>query len=382
MESAVDGRSRRGLLVGCLAEASTGPTGPGRTPPHDHMSPLLSRWRVLLVAVALVASWAMVSSPAAVAQTPAELWEEYPLAPETDPAQNGNDGDETFAATADDYSSPLLGIILTLGLILLVLAFGMSIGVRPREWRMPKGLRERLSGLWESSPLYAAADARRRAPPESASKAPAGATPSRGAGVVKKPSSPAKAKRLPIPKKPPGKPTKPAGAVKPQRISKPPRSGKPSGVEKPPGALKLPKPAAAVKPGPSALVKPPTEAPTRRRTRSRSHRAELRPVDERSPLVADPVPTGRTVTCSIFGWRDGKVADFYAVAFGLQGRDWIVERSPRFRWPAGDVPAEAYLAHATLVDALVREGWRPTGYEGAWYRQRFERAIEPVSERP
>ena len=41
--------------------------------------------------------------------------------------------------------------------------------------------------------------------------------------------------------------------------------------------------------------------------------------------------------------------------------NWIVERSPRFRWPAGDVPAEAYLAHATLVDALVREGWRPTG---------------------
>ena len=50
------------------------------------MSALLSRWRVLLVVVALVASWAMVSSPAAVAQTPAELWEEYPLAPETDPA--------------------------------------------------------------------------------------------------------------------------------------------------------------------------------------------------------------------------------------------------------------------------------------------------------
>jgi hypothetical protein len=193
--------------------------------------------------------------------------------------------------------------------------------------------------------------------------------------------SPAKAKRLPIPKKPPEKPAKPAGAVKPQRI-KPPRSGKPSEVAKPPAALKPAKPAPAPKPEPSARVQAPVKAPTRRRTRSPSHRAELRPVDEQSPLVADPLPTGRTVTCSIFGWRDGEVADFYAVAFGLQGRDWIVERSPRFLWPAGDVPDEAYEAHATLVDALVRAGWRPTGYEGAWYRQRFERAIEPVSERP
>ena len=81
------------------------------------------------------------------------------------------------------------------------------------------------------------------------------------------------------------------------------------------------------------------------------------------------------MTCSIFGWRDGEVADFYAVAFGLQGRDWIIERSPRFHWPAGDVPDEAYEAHATLVEALVGAGWRPTGYQGAWYRQCFERAV-------
>ena len=356
------------------------------------MSPLLSRWPVLLVVVALAVSWAVVSSQAAVAQTPTELWEEYPLVPETDPTQGGNDGeetreqggdgvpatgDETDAAAADGDPFPLLGGIVALGLLLLVLAVGM--GVQPRDW--PKGLRGRLSGLWEPSPLYAVADVPRRAPPGSVSKAPAGAKRSRGADVAKKPSSPAKAKRLPIPKKPPRRPAKPAGAAKPQRIPKLPRAGKPSEVEKPPGALKLPKPAAAAKPGPSARVKPPTKAPTRRRTRSRSHRAELRPVDEQSPVVADLLPTGRTVTCSIFGWRDGEVADFYAVAFGLQGRDWIVERSPRFLWPAEDVPDEAYEAHATLVDALVRAGWHPAGYEGAWYRQRFERAIEPVSER-
>ena len=357
------------------------------------MSPLLSRWRVFLVVVALAASWALLTSAFATAQTPTELWEEYPLAPEKQPAQSGNDGeepqggrgdgapapgDESDSTVADEDSSPLLGIILTLGLLLLVLAFGM--GVHPRDWRMPKGLRERLSGLWEPSPLYAAADARRRAPPGFVSKASAGAKRSKGADVVKKPSSPAKAKRLPIPKKPPGKPAKPTGAVKQQRI-KPPRSGKLSEVAKPPARLKPAKPAPATKPEPSARVKASAKAPTRRRTRSPGHRAELRPVEEQSTLVAEPLPSGRTVTCSIFGWRDGEVADFYAVAFGLQGRDWIVERSPRFLWPAGDVPDEAYEAHATLVDALLRAGWRPTGYEGAWYRQRFERAIGPVPER-
>jgi hypothetical protein len=355
------------------------------------MSRLLSRWRVLLVVVALAASWAIVSGQAAVAQTPTVLWEEYPLVPETEPTRGGNDREEARegggdgvpapadeTAAADEDSFPLLGAIAALGLLLLVLAFGM--GVHRRDW-VPNGLRERLSALWEPSPLYAAADVPPRAPPGSVSKAPGGSKRPKGTEVAK-PSSPAKAKRLPLPKKPPGKPAKPAGAAKPQRISKPPRSGKPSEAAKPPGAPKLPKPAPAAKPGPSARVKPPTKAPTRRRTRSRSHRATLRPVDEQSPLVADPLPSGRTVTCSIFGWREGEVADFYAVAFGLQGRDWIVERSPRFHWPAGDFPDEAYEAHATLVDALVRAGWRPTGYEGAWYRQRFERVIEPVSARP
>ena len=135
------------------------------------MSPLISRWRVLLVVVALAASWAMVSSQAAFAQTPTELWEEYPLVPETDPTQGGHDGEEarerggdgvpapgneTDAAAADD-SFPLLGGIVTLGLLLLVLAFGM--GVHPRDW-VPKGLRERLSALWEPSPLYAAPTSR------------------------------------------------------------------------------------------------------------------------------------------------------------------------------------------------------------------------------
>jgi hypothetical protein len=215
-----------------------------------------------------------------------------------------------------------------------------------------------LNAFWEPSPLYWA-EVPQWVPPEPVSQQLVWAKPSGRGDGGNKPSSPPKVKRLPIPKKPAGKPAKPAGAVKPRKISKPSPAGKPSGGAKSPGALKL------AKPGP--LAKP-------RRTRSPSRRAELRPVDELSP--------GARVTCSIFGWRDGEVADFYAVAFGLQGRDWIVERSPRFLWRAGDIPDEAYEAHATLVDALVGAGWRPTGYEGAWYRQCFERAIDPLSKRP
>jgi hypothetical protein len=342
MESVADGRSRRGALVG---------------------------WsRLLLVVVALAASCALLFSQAAAAQqTPTELWEGNPLVSEAGPAQ-----DESEAAAEDVSSVPFLGIILTLCLLLLVLAFGM--GVHHRDW-VPKGLRERWSGLWEPSPLYAAAEALRRAPSGSISKAPPGAKGSR-ADAAKKPSRPARAKALPGPMKPPGKPAKPARAVKPKSIPKPSQGAKS------PGALKPTKPAPWTKPRPSARVKPPAKAPTRRGTKGPSRRAELRPVSEQPPPAADSLPTERTVTCSIFGWRDGKIADFYAVAFGLQGHNWIVERSPRFLWSAGDVPAEAYEAHATLVDALVRAGWRPTGYDGAWYRQRFERAIEPVPERP
>jgi hypothetical protein len=70
------------------------------------------------------------------------------------------------------------------------------------------------------------------------------------------------------------------------------------------------------------------------------------------------------------------MADFYALASGLAGHDWIVERSPRFVWQGGDIPPEAYEAHALLVDTLIRAGWHHTGSEGVWYRQRFERPVE------
>mgnify|MGYP006181576239 CR=1 FL=1 len=124
----------------------------------------------------------------------------------------------------------------------------------------------------------------------------------------------------------------------------------------------LPRRTTAVhKPKPPTRKEPPVEvAPAR---------------EEPRPVAADTL-TERKLTCSIFGWRDGTQADFYALASGLQGHDWIVDRSPRFEWLVGDLPVEAYEAHAMLIDALVRAGWRHVGSEGVWYRQRFERPVD------
>jgi hypothetical protein len=219
--------------------------------------------------------------------------------------------------------------------------------------------------------------------------------------------------------KPPG-PAKPAGGAKPPGARKPARAVKPAGTPKPPGVAKPPgaaKPAAAKPPGvakpavptkpygapkpagvskPAAAVKRPEPArsakpihptPRKRGLQRRAHspdrslgpRTEPRPFTEQSQSVARQAPVARKLTCSIFAWRDGQIADFYAVASGLQGHTWVIERSPRFAWVVGDFPAEAYTAHASLVSTLLRAGWRSVGFEGAWYRQCFELPIESPS---
>jgi hypothetical protein len=386
------------------------------------MNSLLTRFQLLLVAVALAGSSALACTQSAVAQqpqTPTELWEEYPLNPEPDRSQAGNDGPQPRRQTGDgapvvgddndttasgEDAFPLVPVILTLSLLLLGLAAGM--GVLPRGRRVPELVRERFSAVRDASPRYhlAAADVPRRPRPESltetpgprAEPAPSGADRSKRSDVGGAPAQPPKPKAPPAHKrrsthKPPeavsphtaksAQPAKPAGAVKPQRALKPGGAAKPSEAAKASGAVKVPKPARSAKPKPPTRMKPGAKPQTRRRRRSPHPRTEPRPVDEQAPPVAH-APTRRELTCSIFGWRDGRVADFYAVAFGLQGRDWIVERSPRFLWSGGEPPAEAYEAHAILVEALLRAGWRRVGNDGAWYRQRFERPIETAPERP
>ena len=104
-----------------------------------------------------------------------------------------------------------------------------------------------------------------------------------------------------------------------------------------------------------------------------------KPRNQQPPSRSAGPSEQRKLTCSIFGSRNGRVADFYALASGTRGRQWIVERSPWFEWLAGEHPAEAYEAHAILVDELLRDGWRLVGVEGAWYRQSFERPVDVQS---
>jgi hypothetical protein len=374
------------------------------------MRPLLPRCRLPLVVLALAFGWALAAGPVAVAQetqTPTELWEEYPLAPEVDrskstdtsqpPDRSRGDAparaDDSGSAASDDGSFPLLQVVLALGLLLLVLAVGA--GLLPRDARVPTGLRRRFDAMRNALPQPNLAAAYIPREPREVTKMPGSPLPStdrsKGSDRAGKPPSaprpkpPTAARKPPTkPAKPPTKPAKPPRAVKREKLPKPIGPAKPGGAAKPPerakpaSAARVPKPARSAKPKPSARIKPRTQ--TSRGKRSASPRPEPRPVEEQPP-VAQREPSGRTLTCAIYGWRDGQVADFYAVAFGLQGRDWIVERSPRFLWPTEDVPDEAYVAHAILVNALVRAGWRLVGREGVWYRQVFERAIEPASER-
>ncbi len=241
--------------------------------------------------------------------------------------------------------------------------------------------------------IESTSDGRSEAPGPRAVPAPSGADRSKRSDVGGAPAQAPKPKAPPAHKrrstrKPPealpphtdksAKSVKPAGAVKPQKALKPGGAAKSSEAAKPPGAVK---PARSAKPKPPTRMKPGAKPHPGRGKRSPRPRTEPRPVEMQALPVAH-APTRRKLTCSIFGWRDEWVADFYAVAFGLQGRDWIVERSPKFLWLGEETPGEAYEAHEILVDALLRAGWRRVGNDGAWYRQRFERSIETAPERP
>jgi hypothetical protein len=258
--------------------------------------------------------------------------------------------------------------VAALALILLLVGVASGMDVLSRGRRVPGLLRARSSAARDASPRHSL-------PLREARGAPAEPAPSGGDRL----KGPEAAGRPEKPPKPKARPAKPPGAAKPHRAPKP-GAAKPLEAAKPPRAAKDSKPARSAKPKPPSRMKPGAKPQTRRRKRSPGPRANLRPVGEQSRPVATDAPSQKKLTCSIFGWRDGRVADFYAVAFGLEGRDWIVERSPRFFWPAGDIPQEAHEAHAILVDALLRAGWRAVGNEGAWYRQRFERAIEAAPE--
>jgi hypothetical protein len=365
------------------------------------------------------------------AQQPAE---DAPQAPSSrrgaGPAGDGEG--EGAAAAAGEEQFPLVQVLVALGLLLLGVAH--VVGVLARRGRVPERLHERIGAVRGMSPLsrprpvYAARRRRTEFLAQGTEPRPS-PTPLVGGGgkraeVAAKPARPPKPEAPPAaPKRPsvqkpparhtesakpppakpapaakPVKPTrasKPTGAAKPAQPVKPTRASKPTGAAKPAQPAKPPsakpakaarrpkpvqpaKPVRAAEDGASAVAKKPVSTavhkpkpPTRQEPP-----VEVAPAREEPRPVAADTLTVRKLTCSIFGWRDGTQADYYALASGLQGHDWIVERSPRFEWLVGDLPVEAYEAHAMLIDALVRAGWRHVGSEGVWYRQRFERPVD------
>ena len=347
------------------------------------MSRRLYRSRFVLVAVVLSAAGALVCGDAAVAQqpqTPTELWDEYPLNPEHEPSQrvddppqlpdsNGDDGPalgkESNTAGTNEDAFPLLQLVIALGVLLLGVVW---MGVLMRH-RLTEGVRARLAAPRNLShrdrPRPAAGH---RPTPDPAQESRRNPQPAPSVAVVK-PSEVAGESR-----KPP-KPKAPSPTGKKHSTRKPPQAGKPAGPAKPVRPVKRSKPARPAKPKPPAPKKPGVAHPPPARERRPTSRTGREAVNEQPPPVAAGVPAGRNLTCSIFLWRGVRFAGFFARASAPQGRQWIVERSPRFEWHAGDTPAEAYDAHAILVDALLRAGWRSVGREGVWYRQRFELSV-------
>jgi hypothetical protein len=349
-----------------------------------------------------------------------------------DPAQVGGDGGGGAAAATDEGRFPLLLVFVGLLALLLVLIPGLGIWVHGRS---AGSLRDRIRAVRlpslpdVSRPVHAVSrlrkgfleDRSRRlwSPAMSASRqqgATLGPRPAPGPGgparatdkpAPSKPKArPAAQKKKPPAHKPP--PAKPQQAAKPQRAAKPVQAAKPRQATKPRQAAKRPRtaksqPAAKAPQGakPQQAAKPQKPKRPTKRKRPADQRAPAAPMKpaltealtpvppvrkktalEPAPVRDEPQPVATEtlveakLTCSIFGWRDGTQADFYALASGLQGHDWIVDRSPRFEWLVGDLPVEAYEAHAMLIDALVRAGWRHVGSEGVWYRQRFERPVD------
>jgi hypothetical protein len=351
------------------------------------MNRFLHQSWILFVAVALAALGGLVCSATAVAQqprNPTELWEEYPLDPtqersrpgashQRDPSDHGpaggNDGD---VAATDEEQFPLLAIVLAVGLVLLGATLGVGVLARNRRSRRaPEG------------PLHRPAPTphvlgHERLP--NVDGEVVGAEPAPISQFTRPVTHTTRSKNKPSP------PAKPPDRAKLTRIAKPLQEGKPAKptkpvvAAKPAGAVSPPKPARPAKPKPATPRTPVAQDDVRGRGRISSPSTERTRVNERSPSTVADAPVERKLSCSIFGSRNGQIADFYALASGPSERKWIVARSPWFEWVAGDIPAEAYQAHAILVAELLQSGWRPAGFEGAWYRRRFERTLRPPSD--
>jgi hypothetical protein len=373
------------------------------------MRRFLPRCCFLLAVIVVAAAGTLVQGETALAQkprNPTELWEEYPLDSEqqrsppqneappsgdtskrTPVVRNANEG-----TTTDEEFLPLIPIVVALSVILLGICVG--VGVLARNPRLRERFDATRGVVGRSRSLYSARGVR-PGPAGTVAQVP---TPPADGNLSKRKLPPAAKPPTRLKRPSPGKPpkTKPATSTEPVKQAKPlpaksMKAGKLAGTagpaksktpKRPPKAKKPPKPAQPTKPKPRGATKSLDAEPGRS---ARERATDLFLVRRPSSHQAPSRPTGpsdeKKLTCSIFGSRNDRIADFYALASGTPGREWIVERSPSFEWLAGEPPAEAYEAHAILVDQLQREGWRLVGVEGAWYRQCFELPVDvPASD--
>lgn len=92
--------------------------------------------------------------------------------------------------------------------------------------------------------------------------------------------------------------------------------------------------------------------------------------DRSTSALEGPVPEERSEICAISWWRGDAKSQFYAQAVGVDGRKYIVARSPMFHWRRPDPPTKtngALAAHRTLVKKLREEGWEPASPTELWY---------------
>lgn len=123
-------------------------------------------------------------------------------------------------------------------------------------------------------------------------------------------------------------------------------------------------------------ARPPKRTP--QRTRSGKRESALRPLlapgeqSRRDRTRAIPVAAA-TRECEIRRWRGYTTSQFLAVTTGAEGVEATIGVSPSFRWRKAELPEfpAAAAALRALVDSLEQEGWQVAGRGEEWYAVRL-----------
>ena len=104
-------------------------------------------------------------------------------------------------------------------------------------------------------------------------------------------------------------------------------------------------------------------------------------LDQREPAPSVSLD-GDFESCRIEWWRGYVKSQFHAWVTRADGGQYIVERSPAFRWRHSNPPPatdHALAAYGALVDRLVALGWQPEpdedGRGSVWWAHGFRRTV-------